>query len=54
VTADGRETKVQGMVSGDRVRFTGGLDVYTGRVRGRQMFGEVSGAAGGRWTATRP
>ena len=53
ITPDGRETKVEGRVTGDHVRFTGGLDVYTGRVRGKQMFGEVSGASGGRWTATR-
>ena len=49
----GRETKVEGKVDGDHVRFTSGLNVYTGRVRGQQMFGEVSGASGGRWTATR-
>ena len=53
VTPDGRETKVEGKVDADHVRFTGGLDVYTGRVRGKQMFGEVSGASGGHWTATR-
>ena len=53
VTPDGREMKVQGRVTGDHVRFTGGLDLYTGRVRGQQMYGEVSGASGGRWTATR-
>ena len=53
VSPDGRETKVEGKVSGDHVRFAGGLNVYTGRVRGQQMFGDVSGASGGRWTATR-
>jgi SAM-dependent methyltransferase len=53
VSANGREAKVQGTVSADRVRFTGGLDAYTGRVRGNQMFGEVSGASGGHWSATR-
>jgi SAM-dependent methyltransferase len=53
VTPDGRETKVDGKVSGDHVRFTGGLDIYTGRVHGQQMYGEVSGASGGHWTATR-
>jgi len=53
VTPDGRETKIEGKVDADHVRFTGGLDVYNGRVRGQQMFGEVSGASGGHWTATR-
>ncbi|HWI35212.1 MAG TPA: class I SAM-dependent methyltransferase [Burkholderiales bacterium] len=53
VTPDGRETKVEGRVTGDHVRFAGGFDVYTGRVRGKQMFGEVSGASGGHWTASR-
>jgi hypothetical protein len=42
-----------GTVKGDRVRFTAGLDVYTGRVQGDRMNGEVSGALGGHWTATR-
>ena len=53
VTPAGRQSTVEGKVDGDRVRFTTGLDIYTGRVKGRQMSGEVSGASGGAWTATR-
>jgi precorrin-6B methylase 2 len=53
LSAGGRETKVEGKVSGDRVRFTSGLDIYTGRVQGKRMSGEVSGASGGHWSATR-
>ncbi|HUQ75828.1 MAG TPA: class I SAM-dependent methyltransferase [Burkholderiales bacterium] len=51
--SDGREVKASGTVKGDRVRFTAGLDVYTGRVQGDRITGEASGAFGGRWTATR-
>jgi len=52
--ADGREEKVEGKVSGaSEVRFTAGLDVYTGRVQDKRMSGEVSGASGGYWSATR-
>ena len=53
VAAGGRQTRVEGKVSGDRVRFTNGLDIYTGRVQGKRMSGEVSGASGGHWSATR-
>jgi precorrin-6B methylase 2 len=53
ISPNGRETKVEGAVHGDRVRFMSGLDLYTGRVRGTQMSGEVSGASGGHWSATR-
>jgi SAM-dependent methyltransferase len=53
VRTGGREEKVEGKVTANRVRFTAGLDVYTGRVHGRQMNGEVSGASGGYWSATR-
>jgi precorrin-6B methylase 2 len=50
----GREIPVAGRVTGDRVRFTAGLDVYTGRVRGKEMSGEASGSVGGYWKAARP
>jgi len=53
VAAGGRQTRVEGKVSGDRVRFSSGLDIYTGRVQGKRMSGEVSGASGGHWSATR-
>jgi precorrin-6B methylase 2 len=53
ISPNGRETKVEGAVHGDRLRFVTGLDVYTGRVRGQQMDGEVSGASGGHWSARR-
>lgn len=53
VAKDGRQTKVEGKVTADRVRFTAGLDVYTGRVQGDRISGDVSGASGGYWSATR-
>jgi precorrin-6B methylase 2 len=49
----GRRVSAQGQVKGDHVRFTAGLDVYTGRVRGKEMSGEASGAYSGFWKATR-
>ena len=53
VRPDGKELPVEGSVTGDRVRFKAALDVYTGRVQGKRMSGEVSGAAGGYWSAAR-
>jgi SAM-dependent methyltransferase len=53
VDADGRQVPVEGSVRGDRVRFTSRFDVYSGRVHGDRMNGEVSGASGGYWSATR-
>jgi hypothetical protein len=53
LNTNGVEQKVTGTVRGERVRFAVGLDVYTGRVKGNQMSGEVSGAMSGKWTATR-
>ena len=53
VSAGGREARVEGTVSGDRVRFTSGLDVYAGRLHGARLSGVVSGASGGAWSATR-
>ena len=49
----GRHVPAEGQVKGDHVRFTAGLDVYTGRVRGKEMSGEASGAFSGYWSATR-
>jgi hypothetical protein len=53
LASGGRKIPVEGKVTGERIRFTLASDVYTGRVRGKQMFGEVSGASGGHWSATR-
>ena len=53
VRPNGRESKVEGRVTGDRIRLTSGLDVYTARVQGNRMNGEVSGASGGRFSAMR-
>jgi len=53
VQPGGKQVSVDGTVSGDRVRFRTALDVYTGRVQGKRMSGEVSGASGGHWSATR-
>jgi SAM-dependent methyltransferase len=52
-TNDGRTLPVRGSVIGERVRFSVGLDVYTGRVRGREMSGEASGAVSGYWKAAK-
>jgi SAM-dependent methyltransferase len=53
LAAGGRMQQVEGTVKGDQIRFTAGLDVYTGRVSGNRMSGEASGATGGHWSATR-
>jgi SAM-dependent methyltransferase len=53
LASGGRMQQVEGTIKGDQIRFTAGLDVYTGRVRGNQMSGEASGATGGHWSATR-
>jgi len=52
-TNDGRTLPVRGSVIGERVRFSVGLDVYTGRVRGREMSGEANGAVSGYWKAAK-
>jgi SAM-dependent methyltransferase len=52
-TNDGRTLPVRGSVMGERVRFSVGLDVYTGRVRGREMSGEANGAVSGYWKAAK-
>src|SRR2546423_1443024 len=44
VSANGRRENVQGSVKGDQIRFSAGLDAYTGRVRGNVMSDEASGA----------
>jgi Methyltransferase domain len=53
VSSDGRRTTVQGTVKGDQIRFSAGLDAYTGRVRGDEISGEASGAFSGHWNAMR-
>jgi len=52
-TKDGRTLPVRGSVRGERVRFSVGLDVYTGRVRGQQMSGEANGSVSGYWKAAK-
>ena len=49
----GRYVSAQGQVKGDHVRFTAGLNTYTGRVKGDEITGEASGALSGFWRATR-
>jgi len=53
IASDGRTQKVDGSIKGDRIRFTTGLDTYSGRVNGKEMSGEASGALGGYWRGTR-
>jgi len=48
----GRHASVTGKIRGDHVRFTTGLDTYSGRVHGDTMSGEATGAYSGYWTAT--
>jgi SAM-dependent methyltransferase len=50
---DGRTIPVQGSVTGDRIRFSAGLDVFIGRIRGGEMSGEASGSLSGPWKASR-
>jgi SAM-dependent methyltransferase len=52
-TRDGRALPVRGSVKADRVHFIVGLDTYEGRVRGKQMTGQASGAVSGFWKAAR-
>src|SRR5260221_597652 len=49
----GRYESATGEVKGDHVRFSAGLNVYSGRIRGDEMSGEASGARSGFWRATR-
>ena len=49
----GRHVAAEGQVKGDHVRFTAGLNTYTGRVKGDEIHGEASGAMSGFWRATR-
>jgi SAM-dependent methyltransferase len=53
IASNGRVQKIDGSIKGDRIRFSVGLDTYTGRVRGKEMSGEASGARGGYWQGTR-
>jgi SAM-dependent methyltransferase len=52
-TADGRKLPLLGSVHADRVQFSVGLDIYNGRVRGKQMSGQASGATSGYWKAAK-
>ena len=49
----GRHVSADGQVKGEHIRFTAGLDVYTGRVDGNEMRGQASGGYSGYWSATR-
>lgn len=49
----GHHVAAEGQVKGDHVRFTAGLNTYTGRVKGDEITGEASGAMSGFWRATR-
>jgi hypothetical protein len=49
----GRYVAAEGQVKGDHVRFTAGLNTYSGRVKGDEITGEASGAMSGFWRATR-
>ena len=49
----GRYEAATGQVKGDHVRFSAGLNTYTGRVKGDEITGEASGAMSGFWRATR-
>jgi SAM-dependent methyltransferase len=53
VMPGGKHVPVTGQVKGEYVRFSAGLDIYSGRVQGDTMSGEAIGAFSGRWTARR-
>jgi len=53
ITNDRRKLPVQGSVTGDRIRFSVGLDKYEGRVRGKEMSGNANGATSGFWKAAK-
>ena len=52
-TPDGAQVPVAGRVRGEIVQFKVNGDTYTGRVQGKTMRGEATGAFSGHWTATR-
>ena len=52
-TKEGRKLPVHGSVQGERIRFSVGLDTYEGRVRGKEMTGNASGAVSGFWKAAK-
>ena len=52
-TPDGAEAPVEGRVRGEIVQMKIGGDTYTGRVQGKSMRGEATGAFSGHWTATK-
>jgi SAM-dependent methyltransferase len=53
IASNGSTLKVDGSIKGDRIRFSVGLDTYSGRVRGKEMSGEASGSRGGYWQGTK-
>jgi SAM-dependent methyltransferase len=52
-TKQGRKLPVWGSVTGERIRFNVGLDTYEGRVRGKEMSGNATGAVSGFWKAAK-
>ena len=52
-TPDGAQVPVEGRVRGEIVQFKVNGDTYTGRVQGKSMRGEATGAFSGHWTATK-
>ena len=52
-TREGRKLPVHGSVQGERIRFSVGLDTYEGRVRGKEMSGNATGAVSGFWKAAK-
>jgi SAM-dependent methyltransferase len=52
-TKQGKKLQVWGSVTGERIKFNVGLDTYEGRVRGKEMSGNASGAVSGFWKAAK-
>jgi SAM-dependent methyltransferase len=53
IASNGTLQKVDGSIKGERIRFTVGLDTYTGVVHGKEMSGEAIGARGGYWSGSK-
>src|SRR6185295_17355135 len=54
LSTSGRMSPItNGRLRGDEISFSAGGVDYAGRVNGDTMSGNVKGAAGGAWTATR-
>src|SRR6476659_8606991 len=49
----GQTTAVEGSLNGEAISFTAGDDIYSGRVTGNSMSGEIKGGSGGKWSATK-